>query len=370
QPVWWLLGRLLVMVGLPFFMLSTGGPLLQQWFSTTNHLAAKDPYFLYSASNLGSLIALLGYPLLMEPVLRLQQQAWLWAGGYALLLILIIACAMARWKAGAASIESQAGPPAPDGANAEGQSDRLTLRRRARWALLSFVPSSLMLGVTTHLSTDISPVPLMWIAPLALYLLTFILAFARKPRPSLNRLTRWMPLPGVALILTMLLQVRGLIWLVAPLHLLFFFVAALVCHRQLADDRPGAGRLTEFYLWLSVGGALGGLFNSVVAPSLFNSIVEYLLAVVLALLMRPRGSGQPEQSRKRWLDLAGPAVVYALTAGLVLLLPRLGVAPINVLLLSLLAPAGVGYTFARHPRRFGLAMGALMLGVGFFTGLN
>src|SRR5262249_38923833 len=150
-----------VMVGLPFFMLSTGGPLLQQWFSTTNHLAAKDPYFLYSASNLGSLIALLGYPLLMEPALRLRQQSWLWAGGYALLLILIIACALARWKAKVASIESSESIE-PSGTNVAGRSDQLA--RRARWVLLSFAPSSLMLGVTTHLSTDISPVPLLWIA--------------------------------------------------------------------------------------------------------------------------------------------------------------------------------------------------------------
>jgi len=375
QPVWWLLGRLVVMVGLPFFMLSTGGPLLQHWFSTTNHLAAKDPYFLYGASNLGSLIALLGYPLLMEPMLRLRQQAWLWAGGYALLLILIVACAMARWKANAASIKSiesiqSIGPPAPDEAGAEDRSDRLTLARRARWALLSFAPSSLMLGVTTHLSTDISPIPLLWIVPLALYLLTFILAFAQKPLLSLNWLSRWMPLLSLALILSILLRLRGLIWLMAPLHLVFFFVAALVCHRQLADDRPRASQLTEFYLWLSVGGALGGLFNSVVAPSIFNSIVEYPLAIVLALLMRPRAGAQPEHSRNRWLDLAGPAGIGLLTVSLILLLPRLGLLPIHVLLFSAMVSAGISYTFVRRPRRFGLAMGALMLAVSLFPRLQ
>jgi len=369
QPVWWLLGRLLVMVGLPFFMLSTGGPLLQQWFSTTNHLAAKDPYFLYSASNLGSLIALLGYPLLMEPALRLRQQSWLWAGGYALLLILIIACALARWKSKVASIESSESIE-PSGTNVEGRSDQLTLARRARWVLLSFAPSSLMLGVTTHLSTDISPVPLLWVAPLSLYLLTFILAFARRPLISLNRLTRWSPLLGLALILPMLLGVQGLIWLMAPLHLLFFFVAALMCHRRLADDRPEASRLTEFYLWLSAGGALGGLFNSVVAPYVFNSIVEYPLAVALALLLRPRTAVKPEQSRRRWLDLAGPAGVFALNVGLWSLLPRLGVMPIKALLLSLLLPAAICCLFARRPLRFGLAVGALMLGGGLFPGLQ
>src|SRR5215510_2653891 len=367
QPVWWLLSRLLVMVGLPFFMLSTGGPLLQQWFSTTNHLAAKDPYFLYSASNLGSLIALLGYPLLMEPALRLRQQSWLWAGGYALLLILIIACALARWKSKVASIESSESIE-PSGTDVEGRSDQLA--RRARWVLLSFAPSSLMLGVTTHLSTDISPVPLLWIAPLSLYLLTFILAFARRPLISLNRLTRWSPLLGLALILPMLLGIQGLIWLMAPLHLLFFFVAALMCHRRLADDRPEASRLTEFYLWLSAGGALGGLFNSVVAPYVFNSIVEYPLAVALALLLRPRTAVKPEQSRRRWLDLAGPAGVFALNVGLWSMLPRLGVIPIKALLLSLLLPAAICCLFARRPLRFGLAVGALMLGGGFFPGLQ
>lgn len=369
QPIQWLLCRLMAMVGLPFFMLSAGGPLLQHWFSKTNHHAAKDPYFLYSASNLGSLAALLGYPLLLEPVLRLQQQAWLWAGGYVSLLILIVGCAWARWKAGVASIDSIE-PPVIDGTEPEVQSAPLTPMRRLRWVLLAFVPSSLMLGVTTFLSTDISPVPLLWVFPLALYLLTFILAFAKKPVLSSDVLARWMPTLAVMLIFSMLAQLQRPIWFLAMLHLLFFFWAAMMCHRQLADDRPEVSHLTEFYLWLSVGGVLGGLFNSVIAPSLFNSLIEYPFAIILALLLRPRAGNQPQQSGRHWLDLGGPAIVFALAMGLVFLLPRLGMVPVQVLLVSLLVPAAIGITFVRRPRRFGLAMGALMLGNSLFPGLH
>ncbi|MCI0338048.1 MAG: fused MFS/spermidine synthase [Acidobacteria bacterium] len=371
QPIWWLLVRLSVMVGLPFLMLSTGGPLLQQWFSSTNHVSAKDPYFLYSASNLGSLVALLGYPILMEPVLRLHQQAWLWAGGYVLLLVLIFACALVRWRGVNPSIESM-GPLANDMAKVEG----LTLKRRVRWLLLAFVPSSLMLGVTTYLSTDISSVPLLWVIPLSLYLLTFILAFARRQLLSLNLLTRLMPMLSLILILSMLVSLRRPMWLMMLLHLLFFFVASAVCHRRLADDRPPASKLTEFYLWLSFGGVLGGIFNSVVAPAVFNSVVEYPLAIVLALLVRPRagkqlsGVGRAEPARLHGLDFAAPVIVFVLIGGLVLLLPRLGLVPIKVLLLSLLASSGISYLFARNPLRFGLAMGALMLGISLFPGLH
>jgi spermidine synthase len=365
QPMWWLLGQLLVMVGLPFFMLSTGGPLLQQWFSTTNHRTAKDPYFLYSASNMGSLAALLGYPLLMEPILRLMQQTWLWVIGYVLLLLMIFACAMAIRKANTAPVET-----IELSATTITKVEELSLMRRARWVLLSFVPSSLMLGVTNYLTTDISPVPLLWVVPLALYLLTFILAFAQKPMVALNRLQRWMPLLALALIILMMMGLRGPIWLLTPLHLIFLFVAALVCHRLLADDRPPAIQLTEFYLWLSVGGVLGGIFNSLIAPIFFRSIIEYPFAIVLALMMRPRPKDRPQQGGKRWYVLAGPAGVYSLTAGLVLFLPHLGLEPVKVLLLSLLVPAAICYLFVRYPYRYALAMAALMLGNSLFPGLH
>jgi SAM-dependent methyltransferase len=361
QPIWWLLGRLLAMVGLPFFMLSTGGPLLQQWFSTTNQAGARDPYFLYGASNLGSLAALLGYPFLLEPAMRLRQQTWLWAFGYVLLLGLIAACAWARAKLSLAPVE--VGVSVETG----GVAEPLGWGRRGRWLLLAFVPSTLMLSVTTFLSTDISPVPLLWIIPLALYLVTFILAFARRQWISMRLLSRVGPLLALALVVPMLLHLRGVIWLLAPMHLLFFFIAALICHRQLADERPHASRLTEFYLWMSLGGMLGGLFNSVVAPNLFDSIVEYPLGIVLALLLRPRGERQTVAPRVHWLDFAAPAGVFILTSGLLWLLARQGMPPVKVMLFSLLASMGVASTFASRPLRFGLAMAAIFASGTMFS---
>lgn len=358
-PVFWLLKSLLLMVGLPFLMLSTGGPLLQQWFSTTKHSAAKDPYFLYSASNLGSLAALLGYPLLVEPNLRLSQQSWLFAAGYAALIALILLCAAARWKSPNSKSEL---------ANRMLSTDSVTTigwARRLRWVLLAFVPSSLMLGATTYLSTDISPIPLLWVMPLSLYLVTFILAFARKLLLPINLLVKWMPLLALVLVLLILTQWSLPTWASVCLHLLFFFVAAFVCHSQLANDRPPASRLTEFYLWLSVGGMLGGIFNSLIAPVVFNTVAEYPIAIVLALLLRPKLTTGEDKAHARYLDFALPAVVGALTVAFTILPQRWGGSEANSLVFSLCLPSAIGYTFSRRPLRFALAMGAIMLGSGF-----
>lgn len=358
-PVFWLLKSLLLMVGLPFFMLSTGGPLLQQWFSTTKHSSAKDPYFLYSASNLGSLAALLGYPLLIEPNLRLRQQSWMWVAGYGALIALILLCAMARWKAGesankANQTSQQTQPTAA-----------LSWGRRLRWVSLSFVPSTLMLGATTYLSTDISPIPLLWVMPLSLYLLTFILAFARKPLLPLKFLVKWMLFLALILVLLMLAKWSLPTWASVVLHLLFFFTAALVCHSQLAADRPSTERLTEFYLWLSVGGVLGGIFNSLLAPVVFNTVAEYPIAIVLALMLRPKLTPNADKARDRWMDFAWPAAVGALTIALAVLPQRWGMTQIQALVCSLCLPSAIGYTFGKRPLRFALALGAIMLGSGF-----
>lgn len=358
-PVLWLLKSLALVVGLPFLMLSTGGPLLQQWFSTTGHSAAKDPYFLYSASNLGSLAALLGYPLLLEPNLRLRHQSWLWVGGYAALVGLLLLCATVRWKAGASSEIK------PETTSQLESSAKIVWTRKLRWVLLAFVPSSLMLGSTTYLSTDISPIPLLWVMPLALYLLTFILAFARKPLLPLPPLVKWMPLLAMVLVMLILTQWSLPTWASVCLHLLFFFVAAFVCHTQLANDRPSAERLTEFYLWLSVGGMLGGVFNSLLAPVVFNTIAEYPVAIVLALLLRPKLNVSTENARTRWMDFALPAMVAVLTVTLATLPQQWGFTQIQSLVFSLCLPLAIGYTFSKRPLRFALTLGAVMLGSGF-----
>ncbi|HEV3203926.1 MAG TPA: hypothetical protein VGY77_06075, partial [Gemmataceae bacterium] len=280
NPIPWVLGLLLIIVGLPFFVAATTGTVLQKWFSQTDHPSAKDPYFLYSISNFGSMLALLGYPIFVEPYFRLPTQSWLWTGGFWLLAVLTLGCAMLTGRTKNAtplSVSPDENLPA----------DIITPVRRCRWVALAFVPSSLMLGVTTYLSTDIATIPLLWIIPLALYLLTFILVFARKrliPHWLVGRI-----LPMVIIILAVLLLAEDLqppIILSIVLHLVTFFIAALYCHGELANDRPSARYLTEFYLWLALGGVMGGLFNALLAPLVFPRILEYPLALFLLCLLR------------------------------------------------------------------------------------
>jgi SAM-dependent methyltransferase len=281
-PIPWLLLLMLTTVGLPFFALSATGPMLQKWFAGTGHPGAGNPYWLYAASNLGSMIALLGYPFVMEPRLRLMEQSRVWAGGYALLAVLVVACAYLLWRlapAGAAA--------AGDDVATEADAAPLPGRVKALWVALAFIPSSLLLSVTTFITTDVSPVPLLWVVPLALYLLTFTLAFAA--RPPLKH--RWMLAVQPFFIATVsLLLMYG--WtrkplLVIPIHLVAFFVTALVCHGELARRRPPVSHLTEFYLWIAVGGVLGGIFNVLVAPVIFSRVWEYPIVLTLACLARP-----------------------------------------------------------------------------------
>ena len=254
NPIPWLLLVLLVSVGLPFFVVSTTAPLLQKWFSHTGHHAAGDPYFLYGASNLGSMLALVAYPALVEPYLRLHQQTWVWAGGYALLLGLIALCGGMLWRAAA----SDRGDASAAAGSMVADVPPLTLSRRAWWVLLAFAPSSLLLGVTTYLSTDIASVPLLWVIPLAIYLLTFVLVFARRPLLPHRVMVLIEPFLVIPVVLLFFLGLQVGLWQIFILHLLAFFCIAMVCHGELMQARPPAAQLTEFYLWMSVGGVLGG----------------------------------------------------------------------------------------------------------------
>jgi hypothetical protein len=283
HPVVPLLGLLLVSVGLPFFVIATSAPVLQRWFAAAGQGRWRDPYFLYAASNTGSLLALVAYPALIEPALSLRQQGWLWAGAYGALLVLTGACAVLVWRSGKPSVGEEAAtggstPGSPIGVSG--------VWPRLRWVVLAFVPSSMLLGVTTYLTTEIAPIPLLWVAPLVLYLLTFILAFSRLP-PAFHR-TITLALPLVLLFQAFAAPSHvTVVWRSVALHLLTFFVAAMACHGELARRRPPVAWLTEFYLWVSLGGVLGGLFNGLLAPALFNSVVEYPLGLVLAALLLP-----------------------------------------------------------------------------------
>lgn len=276
----WLVGLFLASIGAPFFALSASAPLLQAWFARSGNDRAQDPYFLYRASNLGSFSALIAYPLAIEPILGLAEQTRLWSAGYALAAAAVAACALTVVGRGGAH-----GIVAP--ARTTGTAHAApSLARRGAWIGLSAVPSGLLVAVTAHITTDVAAIPLMWVLPLALYLLTFVIAFrplASWPDRPLAAAQAW----GTAIALGAAVVGRLPFAVDLPLSLGLCFVAGLVAHRAVFCLRPEPGRLTEFYLCTSLGGMLGGLFAALVAPRLFATIAEYPILLVAALACRP-----------------------------------------------------------------------------------
>lgn len=290
NPTFWLLWTLFLAIGLPFFVVSTTAPLIQKWFSQVGHHTSHDPYYLYAASNTGSLIALLSYPFLLEPAIGLAEQKIYWGFGYVLLCLLIAACAFVLWRS-----KQTAGSPAMD----KQKTGRLSLRTQFYWLALAFVPSSLLLGLTNFISTDIASVPLLWIIPLTVYLLSFVIVFSKwngKIHPVMVTLQPIFLLPFVAYAFINPADLPY--WAYLVLHVLAFFFAVMVCHGELAKLRPHTRYLTRFYLIMSFAGMLGGMFNTFVAPFVFNGIYEYPLMIVAALWLRP---GLKPGSKKAWL---------------------------------------------------------------------
>lgn len=303
QPSIQVIGLLLVMVGLPFFAVSAQAPLIQRWFAQTKDPAAKDPYFLYSASNLGSMLALLAYPALVEPKLTLHGQSTLWTGGYVALGLLTAGSAIVSLTSKRVETVEEAD---------QEPSVNPTSETRLRWVLLSAAPSSLMLGATSYITTNLAPIPLLWIIPLALYLVTFILAFSNRVRNDSFKLTRLASMLALAVAFVLTLELWEPIFGMALLHLVVFFFLAWGCHTLLARSRPSAAYLTEYYLWISVGGVLGGAFNAFVAPLAFTWLYEYPIAIGLALaVMRARGT---DSKRTVIRDLAVGFVAAAIIA--------------------------------------------------------
>lgn len=271
----WLVGLFLLSVGLPFFALAGNGPLLQAWFARSGHRLAHDPYFLYGASNLGSFAALLLYPVLFEPLLPLRAQATSWSLGFVVLvgLIALSALPMRQVTTREASV-------------AAGQGEPVSLNQIALWVFLSFIPSGLLVAVTAHISTDVAAAPFMWVIPLALFLLTFTLTFREKPLAPMETLRRLLPVGAVVVAVVATFLPNKLIPILVT-HIGFFLMATLVCHDRLYRARPAPAQLTSFYLWMSFGGVLGGLFTGLISPFVFDRIIEYPLLVVLALLVLP-----------------------------------------------------------------------------------
>lgn len=365
DPSLWLLACLAATVGLPFFIISSNSPLLQKWFSRTASESARDPYFLYAASNAGSLLSLLAYPVLIEPVLTLRAQSRLWTIVYALMVLLISVHAFLLYR-------SKTSETTATEVVINDDEPKLTWNRRLRWLLLAFAPSSLMLGVTNYITTDIASVPLLWIIPLALYLLTMVFAFARRKFVS-SRLTDLI-VPGATVVLLMLYLAdsagRGSRVLII-FHLAYFFFAALMCHSQLAGDRPGPTHLAQFYVWLSLGGVLGGVFNALVAPMVFNSVVEYPLAIVLACLLLPKVlEQQPDGLRQRRLDFALPVLIFAMTMGLGWLADHVAPVQMSGSVFVVVLPLFVSYPLRKRPVRFALSIGGVILAAGLVTGVG
>jgi hypothetical protein len=455
NPILATLGLLTAIVGLPFFVVATSAPLLQKWFASTGHPAAKDPYFLYGASNLGSLLALIAYPIFFEPYIHLRSvdlntgatvlfsQPWVWTFGYVVLVGLVLGCVAMVWKAPPTVALAGAGhqeAAVEDAVRAEevskvpaavtaGKStaikkggkqpkrpqrppirkgpaptvplqeikrlEDITPWRRLRWILLAAVPSSLMLGVTTYITTDLSPIPLLWIVPLALYLLSFILVFSRWPivwteQPHQVFLTLEVA-AIIVLVMTLAIARANVGYVVIPIaiSLLAFFCITMACHGELARDRPGTRHLTEYYLWMSFGGMLGGMFNGLVAPVLFTGQWEFPIALFVACLVRPvakesgwldnwvaslfvfEGSG-PHSGRRQVAEPPSLALDLVLPIGVLILAALLAVGlrrplaewtgnAVKGMALALAVPLALTIVFYGRPLRFGLAIGAVLL---------
>jgi hypothetical protein len=317
-------------VGLPFGVLSANAPLIQSWYRRSGGPSADDPYFLYAASNLGSLVALLAFPLVAEPLFGVSAISIGWSVGFVILGPMLLLSGLAA-RGGAAGGAVAAEPMATAEATT-----RITPAHLGLWAFLAFLPSSLMLCVTTKISTDLGSFPLVWVVPLALYLLTFVLVFSAKSRLTADRLRLVLPLALVTMTYFALLPAGNLAGFAAML--VATFVISLAAHRLLFDARPDARHLTVFYLTMSVGGALGGVFNSIVAPIAFDRLSEYPVTVALcALLLADRIRNLPREV------LFGLLLAVALLIVLLPVLPFVGGLETSQRVLVMLGLLAVAY---------------------------
>lgn len=362
NPVGLLLTVLTATIGFPFFILSAGAPLMQKWFAHSEHSAARDPYFLYAESNTGSIAGLLVYPLAMERWLTLNQQSYVWFCGYLILLVLISVCVLVYLRPLSSSEEDRPQVVANQNMHAAAQQE-ITLTRRLRWILWSFIPSSLLLGVTSYVTTDIVAMPLLWVLPLVAYLLSFVIAFARPSWATSSFLVRRQAFFLLGAALTVFMHSTEPAWILLPLHLIAFALTAVVCHGRLAQDRPDAANLTDFYFWISLGGVLGGSFNALVAPLVFKSVVEYPLAMAAAAFLRPYVGEVSQIKLQRCLDwLLPPAIVLAVLMIILAMKQGRMLSSSNEDFLFFASSGVFCLLFAYRPIRFGVGLTAMTLG--------
>jgi hypothetical protein len=352
NPTLWLIWTLLLAIGLPFFVVSTTAPLLQKWFANIGHHTSDDPYYLYAASNAGSLLSLLSYPFIIEPNIGLADQRVVWSIGYGLLALLIAGCGYLLWRSHDTASTFEVND------NNTSSATELSLSTKLYWLVLALVPSSLLLGLTNFISTDIASVPLLWIIPLTLYLLSFVLVFSKwadKIHPVMVSVQPAVLLPFIAY--SFINPAVLPYWLDLVLHLLAFFLAIMVCHGELAKNRPHTRHLTDFYLIMSFAGMLGGMFNTFVAPFIFNAVYEYPLMIVAALLLRPGFFSQQWYKQLVFpvLLLVLGLSVYFATDNLADYLDSIGG--------GLILLAGLTYSFRARPISLALLTGTIL----FFT---
>jgi hypothetical protein len=294
----WLIGLFAASIGLPFAILSASAPLLQAWFAATGHPNADNPYVLYAASNLGSFAALVAYPFAIEPFLSLRLQAEVWSLGFGVLAVLIATASLfvARGR---------------DMAHVQAPDMPVSARDRLCWILLPAIPAGLVIAVTSYVSTDVAAAPFLWLLPLALYLLTFVAVFRHRAWIDPATVARAVPFM-VAPLAVGLLGRDHVFWAaMVGINLVAFFLLAMLCHGEVYRRRPAPARLTEFYLLVSLGGVLGGIFAALIAPRIFSRVYEYPILIVVAVLALP---GIWSQGVRHALTEAAPALVVTLAA--------------------------------------------------------
>ena len=355
NPIGWIIVVLFRAIGVPFFVVSTTAPLLQKWFSRLGHQQSSDPYFLYAASNAGSLLALLSYPFLIEPNIGLSSQRMLWSMSYGLLCVMILGSAILLWRK-LQNLETET--ETETAIHLSTSTETLSRQCQLHWLALAFVPSSLLLGLTQFISTDIASVPLLWIVPLTLYLLSFILVFSSWSERIHPMMLAVQPAWLMIFIAYSFINPAVLpYWLDLILHSIAFFLAIMVCHGELAKNRPAPQHLTQFYLIMSFGGMLGGLFNTFVAPFVFDAVYEYPLMIVASLLLRP-GLLSSKWLRDSWFPitiLIGGSLIYISSEALFDYLDIVGG--------GLILLAGLSYSYRHQP----LGLGLLTAVILFFT---
>lgn len=352
HPVSWVFQVFWRSIGVPFLMLSATTPMLQSWFSHSPHRRADNPYMFYAVSNAGSFAALLSYPLFIEPYLRLHTQQTSWMIGYGLLATLLSGCAIWMFRIRTAA------PSLPE----TSASETISMSQRLRWVLFACIPASLLLGVTNYITTDIASVPLFWVVPLCLYLLTFVLVFARTQLLRHQWMLNAQTYLAAPLLLICIGELRTNLWLDFPLHLVAFFVFAMVCHGELAKSKPSSRRVTEFNVCMAVGGVLGGIFTALIAPLIFRTIFEYPLMIALSCLIRPAQPSTISRTHLRWLLASVFAALAMLSIGLATR-DRSLIFLLGIVSLLLMTSMGGAFCFQllNTPKRLAFGMGSFLL---------